>query len=324
MTDNSSPPLVSIIIPTYKRPHMLHRAGESALNQTYSNIEVIIVDDNAEGSSSRIDTENVMRRFSSDTRVQYIRHRTNQGGSMARNTGIAAAQGVFIAFLDDDDEFYPEKIEKQYRCFAKSDVDRLGIVFCGANWVDEKGKLLRHVLNRVRGDAFAYHMTRNLSTCQTLFIPTSVVREVHGFRLLRCAQDYDLVLRILAAGYRVDYVNETLVTVHIHAEERISTNDNKIAGKMEMYSLKSKYFDRLSPKIIRRVNYAYHILLFRHYRMRHQYGTAVRHYFSALAIHPFDPRNFTEGMALFLPYFMLVRIKTFFHRLNTSDEDIIE
>src|SRR5690625_2563800 len=101
----SNNPLVSVIIPTYKRPHMLARAIESVLNQTYINIEIIIVDDNSIESSYRKETIEFMRRYSEYNNILYVKHKENKGGSVARNTGIAIAKGKFVTFLDDDDEY---------------------------------------------------------------------------------------------------------------------------------------------------------------------------------------------------------------------------
>ena len=103
---SKSNPLVSIIVPTYNRAGVLSRAIRSIFSQTYSNIEIIIVDD-----ASCDDTGNVVESFMDD-HIHYIRHDKNQGGSASRNTGIRSAKGSFIAFLDDDDEWLPEKLEK--------------------------------------------------------------------------------------------------------------------------------------------------------------------------------------------------------------------
>ena len=100
-------PRVSIIMPTYNRGLMLSRAMESALSQTYSDYELIVVDD---GSSE--DVASVVSRFA-DPRITYFRHETNLGQSSAINTGLDLSRGEFIAFLDDDDLWLPFKLEKQ-------------------------------------------------------------------------------------------------------------------------------------------------------------------------------------------------------------------
>ena len=98
-------PRVSVIIPTYNRAHLIGRAIQSVLAQTYQDFEVIVVDD---GSTDN--TEEVVLNFGSE-KMRYIRHGTNRGVAAARNTGIRNARGEYIAFQDSDDEWYPNRLE---------------------------------------------------------------------------------------------------------------------------------------------------------------------------------------------------------------------
>ena len=99
-------PLISVIIPTYNRGALLGRAIRSVLAQSYRNIEIIVVDDASDDYSGA-----VVKEFS-DNRLSYIRHDSNMGGAKARNTGIKAAKGEYIAFQDSDDEWVKDKLEK--------------------------------------------------------------------------------------------------------------------------------------------------------------------------------------------------------------------
>ncbi len=100
-------PLVSVIIPTYNRADLIGHTLDSAINQSYRNLEIIVIDD-----GSVDNTEEVVKAIG-DSRIRYIRHQTNCGGSTARNTGIEAARGEYIAFLDSDDIWVPNKIQLQ-------------------------------------------------------------------------------------------------------------------------------------------------------------------------------------------------------------------
>ena len=103
-------PTVSVIIPEYNRSKLLSLAIESALNQTYQDLEIIVIDD---GSTDN--TKEVVEGFiKQDSRVKYIQHENNKGASAARNTGIMSAKGEYIAFLDSDCQWMPEKIEKKF------------------------------------------------------------------------------------------------------------------------------------------------------------------------------------------------------------------
>ena len=101
--------LVSVVIPVYNREKTIVRAVKSVLNQTYKNIEVIIVDD-CSSDNSRVVIENA---FSENNNVRYICLEKNSGACVARNRGVQLSKGKYVAFLDSDDAFLPNKIEKQ-------------------------------------------------------------------------------------------------------------------------------------------------------------------------------------------------------------------
>lgn len=105
---------ISVIIPTYKRCDGLGQAIESVLNQSYSNIEIVVVDDNDSDSTYRQLVSELMNKYVGNDKIQYIKHPMNCGGSAARNTGVRAATGSIVAFLDDDDRLLNDYIEKMY------------------------------------------------------------------------------------------------------------------------------------------------------------------------------------------------------------------
>ena len=131
-------PTVSVIIPTYNRAHVLGRSIQSVLNQTFQDFELIIVDD-----ASTDDTESLVNRFRSK-KIKYIRHQVNQGGSVGPtpNTGLRIAKGDYIAFQDDDDEWMPEKLERQMKviCAAPPEV---GVVYTRITKYDSLGNYIR-------------------------------------------------------------------------------------------------------------------------------------------------------------------------------------
>lgn len=106
-------PFFSIIVPTYNRAHIISRAVESVLNQTYSNWELIVIDD-----GSMDNTKSVIKEFN-DNRLKYY-YQTNQERSTARNNGISKASGQYICFLDSDDEYYNDYLELLYKELNKN------------------------------------------------------------------------------------------------------------------------------------------------------------------------------------------------------------
>ena len=120
---------VSVIIPTYKRSDMLCRAVDSVLNQTYEAVEAVVVDDNDPNSEWRINTSKKMQQYNGNPRVKYVCHDRNMNGSVARNTGIKAANGELVTYLDDDDIYAPDKVEKQIKYLLNHPEFRA--VYCG-------------------------------------------------------------------------------------------------------------------------------------------------------------------------------------------------
>lgn len=128
--------LVSVIITTYKRkPSILKRALDSVVNQTYKNIEIIVINDAPE-YDERINIDKLINMYRENNNIRYIVNSHNLGGNAARNVGIKVAKGEYIAFLDDDDEFLPEKISK---CSHEFNND-VGIVYSDMYIVGENGK----------------------------------------------------------------------------------------------------------------------------------------------------------------------------------------
>jgi len=217
------PPLVSVVIPNYNRDEELRRAIKSVFGQTYSHFEIIIVDD---GSS--IDVASLIAEFH-DERIRLIQLPGRSGAAVARNRGIAEANGLYIAFLDSDDEWFSEKLAAQ--------------VEAARGFGDTKDFLAAHALEIVDGGPRRENPTRaprtqepigeylfvsgqNLQT-SSLFGPTRLFRKL-GFRPeLKRHQDWDLILRIAFAGVPLLYTNKALARyINVNASNRISRNDD--------------------------------------------------------------------------------------------------
>lgn len=197
---------VSVIIPTFNRAKLIKRSIQSVLDQTYQDFEVIIVDD---GSTD--DTKSVIESFK-NPRIKYISHDINKGPSAARNAGIKNAKGKYIAFQDSDDEWLPEKLEKQMECFDTVS-PRVSIVYCGL-W-RKKDKNISLIpppsVSPKDGDI-------NLFICRGNFIamPT-VVCEKECFNKaglfdekFHHFEDWELLIR-LSRYSRIKYIDEPLV-----------------------------------------------------------------------------------------------------------------
>ena len=131
--------LVSIIITTYKRSEYIEESIKSAINQTYKNIEIIVVDDNANDLEERKKTKLIVEKYKD---VIYIENKTNLGASFSRNEGIKKAKGKYIAFLDDDDMYEKNKIEEQYKLYEELKNDNIGMIYCYYYIINEKSKVI--------------------------------------------------------------------------------------------------------------------------------------------------------------------------------------
>ena len=143
-------PIISVIIPTYNRENMIGYAIKSVLNQTFKNLEIIVVDD---GSTDN--TEEIIRDFK-DKRVKYIKkYKKNRGISVARNIGIKVARGKYIAPLDSDDEWLPEKLDKQIKILQDGPPE-LGVVYSNSCYIDKSGKNMNKLRNTKKVEGYIY------------------------------------------------------------------------------------------------------------------------------------------------------------------------
>lgn len=217
MTEN---PRVSVVIPTYERADLVGRAVDSALAQTVEDVEVIVVDDGStDGTHEAVAAE-------SDPRVRYLEHETNRGVSAARNTGIEAASGEYVAFLDSDDEWLPRKLERQLAALddrgdgwvgAYCDVATAGLSGLSRLAAAVSETLFRSSAPQEGGRELAaalLSMRVFMGPGSTLLVERDALTAAGSFdEGLSIYEDWDLVLRVLSVG-KLAYVDEPLAVTH--------------------------------------------------------------------------------------------------------------
>lgn len=293
--------LVSIIIPTYKRPKMLGRAVQSVLMQTHKNIEIIIVDDNDEHSQFRRETERFMEQYKLNRKIKYVKHKANRGGAAARNTGVKIAEGTYVTFLDDDDEYLPEKIEKQLIKMLVNDIENLAVIYCQMDIYDKSKAIIGKTENYYKGneEPFKRNMVKCIAGTPTILIKKRVFEEIGGFKKLSSGQDWYLVHEVLLKGYNIDYLDESLVKVNIHTEERISNNSTKIKSlKGEIIEIKRRYLNMLSKQYQHLVLYEHYMQLANHVKYMNKIE-ALGYFKKALKYKQINKRNFFFICSLF-------------------------
>lgn len=215
---------VSIVMPTYKRSEFLERAIASVVSQTYQDWELLVVDDNDPGSKHRSQTERCLQRLDADPRIVYLKHNSNRGGGAARNTGIMHASGELVAFLDDDDEWEPRKLEWQVARLAAAPPG-VAMVYCGYRKVYVGSGRESVVLPDERKHTLASLLRENgIGTTSTILCRRRPLLEVGMFDVdLPSRQDVDLYVR-LARTFRFEFVPQALVTWYRHEGEAIGKN----------------------------------------------------------------------------------------------------
>lgn len=210
--------LVSVIVPTYNRAEDLPDTVDSVLAQTHEELELLVVDD-----ASTDDTRSVVESYD-DPRVEYIRHEENRGGSAARNTGIEASEGEYVAFLDSDDEWLPQKLDRQLSLLQSRGNDWIA-AYCDVKPPSDGdtghiewalGSVLGSEPPRRRegGDVLiAEVLTDRLHTSagSTLLVERDVAVEIGGFdESFERFQDTEFLVRVLEQG-KLAYLPEELV-----------------------------------------------------------------------------------------------------------------
>lgn len=212
--------LVSVIIPTYKRPGFLSRAVYSVLNQSYTNVEVIVVDDNNPDTEGRAQTETIMKQYADNPKVRYIKHEHNKNGSAARNTGARNANGQFVAFLDDDDEFLPDKIGCQIKRL-QSLSDDYAVCYSKFALVTENGH--QHLSTEKReGNLYLQAITQDLMIAagSNLMVRRDAFEDILGFdESFSRNQDVEFLVRLLKK-YKIAYSDELGLLVNVHDQHQ--------------------------------------------------------------------------------------------------------
>lgn len=255
--------LVSVIIPTYKRSDFLSRAIESVLNQTYKNIEIIVSDDNLPESDFCKETAKKVKAFESTGKVKYIKTAGQTGGGAARNFAIKHCTGDYVTFLDDDDVFIPEKIEKQLGFMLENDLD---MSYQDVKWFDEKDKLVEfrkmdYVTEFTKDELLRQHILHSIAPTAIYMIKREALLKTEGFGEVIMGQDFILMLRCIEADLKIRYMAGAYVHQYLHSGERISLGQNKIDGENNLYELKQKYYHLLSKKQIRYVKFRHYAVL---------------------------------------------------------------
>lgn len=251
--------MISIITPTYNRANLLPNMIESVQRQTYSNWELIIVDD---GSTDN--TEDVIQAYLTDKRIQYLK-KQNSGATHTRNVGANLAKGTFLTFLDSDDEAYNGWLQTISNLID----DDTAVACCGAVRKMPDGQMLREEpwLYRFFGEELKVKFT-----CGSLFVKKELFDKLGGYDVqLKSNQHTDLGYRLLEylrnSNLKKKYTNECLIQINIHGGARIRTNWKQVSeGSLQFIE---KHYDFLKRnKSVKHISDIYSVIAFSNYKMK--------------------------------------------------------
>lgn len=294
--------LISVVIPCFNRARSIERAVRGVLQQSYPNLELIVVDDASTDASTTI-VEAI-----DDPRLRLIRHETNKGAAVARNTGVAAAKGALIAFQDSDDNWFPEKLDVQMHNFCGLPEDYVA-VFCTkvvyGRSIDAAGRSVfgaRRVAcvpgpgkAPVSGDLSATFLKGNIMGPPTVLLKRSAFDEAGGFdRRLKNNNDWDFHIRLSRLG-RIGFIDEPLMFVY-DSPDGISHNPRSKAFSMTVIFGKIKKYSPDTPAL------APHALdVHRHLALKGKMRSSRRFLLRAITITPFNWKLYPRLMMTLFP-----------------------
>ena len=223
-------PLITVIVVNYNYGRYLAECVDSVIAQTYPNMEIIVVDDGS--------TDNSLNILQSYNGKVFVLHQENKGVSAARNAGVLASNGEWVAFLDSDDTWQPEKLQRQSSCIEDSAV---GMVFCAVEYMDDSGRHLGYTRPQLGSDVLAQLVTFTSPTIapSSAVVRRECLRDLGGFdEDLSTAADLDMWTRI-AAKYKICAITTPLVRYRRHSQ---SMQSNLALFENDNYRVLTKVF----------------------------------------------------------------------------------
>ena len=270
-------PTISIIIPTFNRADCIGAAISSVLNQTFQDFEIFVVDD-----GSNDNTQEVVCGFN-DSRIKYQRQKKNTGCAGSRNIAVRNSSAKYIAFLDDDDEWLPEKLQRQ-ASFLETSSPEVGGVHTGCFLVEKDSGRMKATSDGGNGDA---QMWRNNIATSSLLVRRECFSRVGFFdETMLCASDYDMWIRI-SKVFRFGYIDTPLVKYYIH-QNKLSKNYGKLIGGREILLNKHRSFFATNTRVYSR-HYLQLGVLYCYYG---NMPKGRRAFLTAIYLYPFEIRNY--------------------------------
>lgn len=281
-------PLVSVIIATYRRDTSLDKAIESTCNQTYSPIEIIVVDDNDE-----IEWNKKVRRIVekwkgiSNVSIVLFQNHPNQGSAKTRNKGIELSHGEYICFLDDDDLYLPNRVKNQIENMSndKADYSLTDLdLYNEDETISERRK--RSYLKKEGDNLLLCHLKYHMTGTDTMMFKKEYLLKIGCFEPIDVGDEFYLMMKAIIGKGKFSYLPQSDVKAYVHTvNSGLSSGKGKIKGENELFDYKKKFFSHISKKDTRYIKMRHHaVLAFAQKRTGNLYGffmEGVKSFFSS-------------------------------------------
>lgn len=266
--------LVSVVVATYRRNDDLKRALESLSEQSYANFEIVLVDDNGDSEWNMI-VSSIVNEFNKtypDVVLNHIVNDPNQGSAKARNIGIAAANGKYITFLDDDDIYLPEKIKRQVEFMENGEYDYSItdlILYNDCDRVIDR-RIRSYIKDTSTSSLMEYNIKYHMTGTDTMMLKKDYLVKIGGFAPIDVGDEFYLMQRSIEGCGKFGYLPGCDIKAYIHNGDRgLSSGEGKISGENALYEYKKRYFSQLNSSAKRYVKMRhYAVLAFAYYRMK--------------------------------------------------------
>lgn len=237
--------LVSVIIPTYSRPEFIVRAIESVKNQTYSPIEIIVIDDNGIGTKYQLETEQLLNTYIINKEIKYIPHEVNKNGSAARNTGWRASRGSYLLFHDDDDIMHPQKVEMQVNAIENSDDPLTQAVYCNCSVIRNDKEIRKYHAHK--GGNLQYELLASqwrFGTGSNIMMTRYAIERLEGYdESFMRHQDLEIIVRYFR-NFNITNIEKDLLFKYEDSKPRIPNMQG-------LLSIEEHYLDTFKDDILK-------------------------------------------------------------------------
>ncbi len=267
--------LVSVIVPTYRRESDLERALFSLADQTYSDVETVVIDDNGNGEwNSKVKTivDRVLEKYP-DMNLKLIVNSPNRGSAKSRNIGIEQSSGEYVTFLDDDDVYLPEKVEKHIAFMTDGGYDYsitdLYLYDKNDTLVDKRVR--SYVSDTSAESLLLYHLKYNMTGTDSMMFRKEYLVRIGGFAPIDVGDEYYLMQRAIDGGGKFGYLQGCDIKAYVHMDDSgLSGGEGKISGENALYEYKKKFFEKIDKKTVRYIRMRHFaVLAFANLKMSH-------------------------------------------------------